>query len=76
MFLINFQKLFYSEDQDAGPIEIEETIEVHQTEDYGNDSEQEIKLRKPKPGSKIANLTNIIETQVTHRYCIQYIYTN
>ena len=40
--------------------EIEENVEIHH-------QPEEIKLRKPEPGSKIADLTNIIEQQLHRR---------
>ena len=55
-----------TEDEQASIWDSEEDNEIDEIADVHQEPE-EIKLRRPKPGTKIADLTNIIETQLHRR---------
>ena len=58
-----------SSSSDSGETSSEESDAEFETTSNSVDASK-IKLKKPVPGSKIANMTNIIESQVSLKICL------
>ena len=62
----NSESRWDSEEDEIENIDIDQD-NLHEEVARHNEVEEEIRLRKPTPGSKIADLTNIIEAQLHSR---------